>query len=618
MAGERPGRGRLRLFLAAAPGAGKTYALLAEGRRRAACGDDVVVGVAEPHGRPDTEAQAGGLEVVAQRLVTYRGATFEELDLPAVLTRHPRVALVDELAHTVVPGDRHDKRWQDVEELLEAGIDVVSCLNVQHLESLADRAQELTGVPVAETVPDALAAAADRVDLLDVGPEALRGRIARMYPSGTADRALAGYFRLENLTALSALGRRWMREHGFGGTAGLPSVRGPIVAALAGEPEGGHVLRRAAQSAASGRAELIGVYVRQPSNLIEPEPPWLEGQRRLLAELGGRYAEVTGADVAMAVLDFALAEHAGQLVLGATRRTRAYEAMHGSVITRTIRHAGPVEVHVIPALQPPRHPLTAHLGLPPRRRRAELPPRRRLTGWLLAALAPVAISVALTPFRSSLGLAGALLCVLLAVVLAAVVGGLWPAAAATVTGFLAADFFFTVPYYSLRIDHAIDVAGLIVFASVAGTTGVLVDVLTRRGIQSAHSQAEADGLARLAAEALALGPGSRPEMAAALRRTFDLDAVAVLRRAGPAWQVVASSGAPVPATPEQAPFQAELADGDILILAGSGLTAQNARLLREFVTEMRLAGERIQLRQAGQHPGGNSPAHSAGRPGQQP
>jgi hypothetical protein len=221
---------------------------------------------------------------------------------------------------------------------------------------------------------------------------------------------------------------------------------------------------------------------------------WLEGQRRLLAELGGRYAEIAGADVATAILDFAHAENAAQLVLGATRRTRGYQALHGSVIGRIISRADQIEVHFIAALQPPKHPLTARWRLPPRQRRVELPPRRRLAGWLLAGLAPVAITVALIPFRSSLGLAGALLCVLLAVFASALAGGIRPAVAATVVGFLAADFFFAAPYYSLRIDQAIDVVGLIVFAIVAAATGLLVDVLARRGIQSAHSQAEAAAL----------------------------------------------------------------------------------------------------------------------------
>jgi len=614
---QRSGRGRLHLYLGVAPGAGKTYALLAEGCRLAASGADVVVGVAETHGRPDTDAQIRDLERVPPRRVAYRGAAFEELDLSGVLTRRPQVVLIDELAHTTVPGCRNGKRWQDVEELLDAGIDVVSCLNVQHLESLSDTAQQLTGVAVTETVPDAVAAAADRVDLLDIGPAELRDRMTRLYPPDTAERALSGYFQEGNLAALRGLGRRWIRGHSFDGTlpSATPSPRGaPIIAALAGEPEGGHVLRRAARLAATGGTELIGVYVREPSGLVQPEPPWLEGQRRLLAELGGRYAEITGADVAMAVLDFARAEHAAQLVLGATRRTRAYETLHGSVIARTIRHAGPIEVHVIPALQPPKHPLTAHLRLQPRHRRVALPPRRRLVGWLLAVVAPVAITAALTPLRSSLGLAGALLCVLLAVVASALVGGIRPAAAATVIGFLAADFFFTVPYYSLRIDRTIDVVGLIVFASVAAATGLLVDVLTTRGIQSAHSQAEADSLARLAAEALALGPGARQGMAAALRRTFELDAVAVFRRAGPGWQVIAAAGEPVPTAPDEAQFQAKLTGGDILALGGNRLAAQDARLLREFVTELGLAQERMQLRRIGPRPSGDPATDGADQP----
>jgi two-component system sensor histidine kinase KdpD len=223
MASKRARPGKLHLFLAAAPGAGKTYALLAEGRRRAALGADVVIGLAETHGRADTKAQVRDLEAIPQRRVPYRGTAFDELDVPAVLARNPRVVLVDELAHSVIPGGRHDKRWQDVEELLEAGIDVVSALNVQHLESMAEMAGKLTGVAVGETVPDAFTGAADRVDLLDVDPETLRARIARLYPPSTAKRALTGYFRPQNLAALAALGRRWIREHGFAPTASQSS-----------------------------------------------------------------------------------------------------------------------------------------------------------------------------------------------------------------------------------------------------------------------------------------------------------------------------------------------------------------------------------------------------------
>ena len=341
MVPERRRQGGLHLFLAAAPGAGKTYALLAEGRRLAASGDDVVIGAAETHGRPDTDALAEDLEVVPLRKVAYRGTAFAEMDLQAVLARRPQVVLVDELAHAIVPGGRHDKRWQDVEELLDAGIDVVSCLNVHHLESLSDAARELTGIAVTETVPDALAMAAIRVDLLDVGPEALRERIARLYPPGTAERALAGYFDPGNLAAPCAMGRRWVSEHGFDGPAGPPPRGAPVVAALAGEPEGEHVLRRAAQFAAAGAG---GADRRLRPRTQRPG--------RVRAGMAGRPAPA--------------ARRTGRPLRGDHRRRRGhgrprlrprssmppswswaplgapapYEALHGSVIGRTIRHAG--------------------------------------------------------------------------------------------------------------------------------------------------------------------------------------------------------------------------------------------------------------------------------------
>jgi two-component system, OmpR family, sensor histidine kinase KdpD len=222
MAAERPDRGRLHLFLAAAPGAGKTYALLAEGRRLAAAGKDVVIGVVETHGRPGTDALAVRLESVPLRPVAYRGTTFQELDVPAVLARNPQVILVDELAQAVLPGGRHDARWQDVEELLDAGIDVISCLNVQHLESLSDAARSITGVAVTATVPDAVVAASYRVELIDLEPEEHRERIGRLYPPGTAERALTGYFQPGNLVALRSMARRWLHEHGFDSPAAEP------------------------------------------------------------------------------------------------------------------------------------------------------------------------------------------------------------------------------------------------------------------------------------------------------------------------------------------------------------------------------------------------------------
>ncbi len=599
-------RGRLHLYLGTAPGVGKTCALLAEGRRLAALGNDVVVGLAETHERQDTAAGLDGLEVIPRKPVAHRGAGFGEMDVQAILARHPQTVLVDELAHTNAPGSRHDKRWQDVEELLDAGVDVVSALNVQHLQSLSDQVEELTGVPVHETVPDAVAAAADRVDVIDLDPEALRRRLTWIYPPGRAEWALAGFFRPGNITVLRELADQWIRDHTHDhatGPGAAPVRHGSrIVAALTGEAEGDRVLHRAAYLAAGTGAELVGVHVRSPSGLKEPDPPWLSGQRRLLAELGGRYVQVAGEDVARAILDFTRAEHASQLVLGASRRSHGYQMLYGSVINRVVRAAGPVEVHVIPPHRPPKHPLTARLPRPARpthRGRVPLPARRTAIGWALSVLAPLVVTALLLPARGSLGLAGALLCTLLTVVLAAVVGGLGPAAVATVTGFLAADFLYTRPYYSLRVDRLIDLVGLFVFAVIGVTVGLLVDSLARRALQMTRAQVEAESLARLVADVLAAGTMASADLVDALRRTFDLEGVALLRRTDSGWEAEAAAGPSPPATPEDAPFTAAVAGGCSLALAGGRLSAEDARLLRAFTSRLRIDQGTRQLERIG-------------------
>jgi two-component system sensor histidine kinase KdpD len=445
----------LHIYLAAAPGVGKTFAMLDEGLRLAEDGVDVLVGVLETHDRPDLLAKVGGLEVVPLRRVTYHGASMEEMDLDALLARQPAVVLVDELAHSDVPGCRFEKRWQDVEQLLGAGIDVVTNLNIQHLDSLNDAVEAVTGVAHRETVPDAVVASADRIDLLDVAPNVLRARIAQggVFEHGGAESALAGYFSSENLAALRELALGWLEGRDLvdasarqpaGSLRPAPAPE-RVVAALTGEPEGEHVIRRAAQIAAATGAELIGLHVRTPTARVDAEPTWLERQQRLLIALGGRYAEVAAVDVATAVLDFARSEQARQLVLGATRRSRRDEFWHGSVINQAIRTAAVVEVHVIPARRPPKLLEPSALRQPPPPRRVRLPVRRRAAAWLLAVLAPAVIGVGLLPFRSSLGVAGELFCMLLAVLVVAVIGGVRPAVLATGSGFLFADFLYAPP-----------------------------------------------------------------------------------------------------------------------------------------------------------------------------
>ncbi len=207
-------RGSLRIYLGAAPGVGKTFAMLNEGARRASRGTDVVAGFVETHGRVNTQAQIGTLEVVPRRAMTHRGAQFEEMDVDAVIARKPDVALVDELAHTNVPGSRNEKRWQDVEEILDAGIDVISTVNVQHLESMNDVVEEITGIKQRETVPDSVVRAADQIEIVDMTPQALRRRMAHgnIYPPEKVDASLANYFREGNLGALRELALMWVAD----------------------------------------------------------------------------------------------------------------------------------------------------------------------------------------------------------------------------------------------------------------------------------------------------------------------------------------------------------------------------------------------------------------------
>ena len=319
----------------------------------------------------------------------------------------------------------------------------------------------------------------------------------------------------------------------------------------------------------------------------------------MLAEFGGRYAEVGGTDIALELARFAEREHAGVLVIGDTSHSRGRRLVHGSIARRALRLASNIEIYVVP-------PGTYRRGATPApdngtsvRDRVALTPRRSLLAWTLAVLAPTGLMAALSPARSSIGLSGALVCALLAVVAVALAGGVGAAMLATAVAVASADFFFTVPYHSLRAAHLIDVLALIVLAVVGAVTGGLVHVLTGRGRQTARSLAEADQLARLVASALAEPPRPPADLVADLRAAFDLDAVGILSRNGDGWQVQAAAGGPLPGHPDAAEFAAEIAPGRVLVLSGAGLTASDTHLLRVFCTELLLARRRAQLEALG-------------------
>jgi two-component system sensor histidine kinase KdpD len=606
-------RGKLRIYLGAAPGVGKTYAMLNEGWRAHSRGKDVVVGYVETYDRPNTRAQIRDLEVFPRAKLEYRGQVFEEMDLDGLLKRHPDIALVDELAHTNVPGSRNKKRWQDVEELLEAGINVVSTVNIQHLESLNDVVQRITGVAQRETIPDAVVRAADQIELVDMSAEALRRRMAHgnVYPPEKVDAALGNYFREGNLAALRELALMWVADrvdealsdyrqrHGIA----MPwETRERVIVAIDGRVEGEHLIRRGARMAARTKGELLAVHVRSADGLARPSPNLLEHQRALVAELGGRYLEITGGDVAETLTKFARAENATQLILGAPQKSRWQEFLHGSIINRVVRLAGPIDIHVISAND------DAHEVLPrPIRRRhlAPLPHRRRQMALLVGLLGVPLLGLVLSPFRDTLGTPGALLLFLLLIVGVAIMGGAVPALVVAVLAFGVADWFFIPPLHNLTIGHPVDAIALGVFLTVAAAVSAVGERAARRTVLAARSQAEAEALARLAASSvLSAGEEALPNLLAQLRETFGLTAVAVLcpdpadgstgsvaqgltGRAG--WRVEASAGAPVPTRPEDASFSAALDEGSVLALAGGELVGEDTRLLNSFVAQLRVA-----------------------------
>jgi len=353
-------RGKLRIYLGAAPGVGKTYAMLAEGQRRRARGTDVVGALIETHGRRLTAAMADGLEIVPRRTMNHRGATLTEMDLDAVLARHPQVALVDELAHTNVPGCRNAKRWQDVDELLDVGIDVITTLNIQHLESLSTVARQVTGVVQHETLPDDVARRADQIELVDMTPEALRRRLVHgnVYPPNRIEAALTHYFRPGNLTALRELALLWVAdrveeglqryraEHGI---AAPWETRERIVVGIAGEKGDEAVIRRAARVAArTPGSDLLAVHVDRDDGLTAMTDSALDTQRALVASVGGSFQQIPGEDVPETLLRFARAENATQIVLGASLRGRVLTLLSGkSIPTRVARRTGHIDVHLV-------------------------------------------------------------------------------------------------------------------------------------------------------------------------------------------------------------------------------------------------------------------------------
>jgi two-component system, OmpR family, sensor histidine kinase KdpD len=354
--------GHFRIYLGAAAGVGKTYAMLNEARRRRDRGTDVVVGFVECHGRQKTYDCIGDLEVVPRKTSDYRGSHLEEMDLEALLRRKPSVALVDELAHTNVPGTgKNDKRWQDVMELLAAGIDVITAVNIQHLESIADEVENMTGAPVRERVPDWVVRRANQIELVDSSPESLRRRMlhGNIYPQEKIHKALTNFFRTDNLIALRELALRfladetdedlqdYLREHQ---AKAVWETAERIMVAVTPAPGTDALMRRAARMASRIKSDLEVVHVEVEDGCSAEDKTRTDSLRRLADDLGAQWHELKDDDPARAIAGYARQHQITQIVMGASHRSRWRQLMGGgSNVQRVIREAGAfgIDVHVI-------------------------------------------------------------------------------------------------------------------------------------------------------------------------------------------------------------------------------------------------------------------------------
>ncbi|MFG2821489.1 ATP-binding protein [Kitasatospora sp. NPDC048365] len=590
-------RGQLRVYLGSAPGVGKTYRMLDEARRRRERGADVVVGYIECHGRRHTETMLQGLEQVPRLTRDYRGTDFQEMDLDAVLARRPRVVLVDELAHTNIPGGRNAKRWQDVEELLAAGIDVITTVNVQHLESLNDVVQKITGIPQRETVPDEVVRRADQLELVDMAPQALRRRMAHgnVYQAEKVDAALSNYFRVGNLTALRELALLWVAgrvDEGLRDYRASHNIdrvwetRERVVVALTGGPEGETLVRRAARIAdRSGGGELLAVHVSRSDGLAGASPGALAEQRQLVESLGGSYHVVVGDDVPSALLVFARAHDATQLVLGTSRRGRINRFLTGPGTGQTtVDGSEDIDVHMVT------HAFTGRGRLPSLGRRHST--RRTVAGYLAGVAVPTLLTVVLSQFHSQVNLTTDALIFQLGVVGVALLGGATSALLASLVASLLLNYYFIPPVHTFTIGEPNNVVALLVFAVVALTVSTVVDRATRLTRRAARATAEAETLSTLAGSVLR-GADALPALLEKTRTAFALDSVALLDAAG--GDTVARSDADGDPAPDRTVTELPVGKGDVLILAGRRLPAADQRVLTAFAAHIAAALERDRL-----------------------
>ncbi len=478
-AAEREGRGRLKIFLGAAPGVGKTYEMLRQAQKRRQEGVDVLIGLVETHSRKETEGLVEGLELIQRRTVEYKNRTLYEMDLDAILARRPKLVLVDELAHTNAPGSRHAKRYLDVEELLAAGIDVYTTVNIQHVESLNDVVAQITRIRVRETVPDMILDRADEIEVIDLTPEDLIERLkeGKVYVRDQAQRALRHYFSPGNLTALRELALRltaervdeqmlsYMQEHAISGPWAA-SER--VLVCISELPNTPGLIRYGKRVADRLKSKWTAVYVEGPrfARLNEVQRNRIADAMRLAEKLGGDVAVVPGGPIADTLVQYAKSNNITQMIIGKSSRSRWFELLHGSVVHDLVRKAGNISIHVMAGTvvdetideQMPVHAEEPRIGGNP---------------YWYATLSVVAATIVAQAIDRFMQLPNISLLFLTAVLFSAVAWGLWPSLLSALLGVLAYNFFFLPPIYSFTIADPANVLAMVVFFIVAIITSNL-------------------------------------------------------------------------------------------------------------------------------------------------
>ncbi|MFZ5643261.1 MAG: DUF4118 domain-containing protein [Bacillota bacterium] len=507
------GQGKLTVFLGAAAGVGKTYAMLEAAQEGLTEGVDVVVGWAETHGRPETEALLQGLPAVPPRRMEYRGKELQEMDLDAILARKPEIALVDELAHTNIPGFRHARRYQDVKELLAAGIDVYATINIQHLETLNDVVAKITGVTVLETVPDRILEQTAQIQLVDIRPEELIQRVkdGKVYMPGQDEESIRRFFRPGNINALRELALRYaarrvdhqvesyMRVHGIDG----PWPTGErVMVCISSSPFAAQLIRIARRMAEGLQAEWMAVYVDTHGRfpVHEEDKDRLAKNLRLAEELGAETLNITGDDVAEELLDLARKRNVSQIIIGKPLNSRLWEFMHGSVVDKVIRLSEGISVHVIPGN--PKLIKKIQTGKNPVQRLAWEP--ALILPYVVSLFIVIVLTVLAAPLKETLGLVNIAMVYLLPVLLSAVWWGTMPTIATAIMAVIAFDFFLVMPTFSFTVADIRYVITFAIFLVVALFTSHLSTRLRQQVINSRRREARVSALYSLSRDIAAV------------------------------------------------------------------------------------------------------------------